>query len=141
MECLCLHDRIQFHIRIPMRLIGLLACSLLIGLLPTPNDALNNGLALTPPMGWLTWQRYRCQTDCKNYPDDCISEDLIVRQAKHLAADGWLAKGYEYIIIDDCWSMKERHPDTEKLVPDPQRFPKVTPLQLTAADLIDKSSK
>ena len=35
-------------------------------------EALENGLGKTPPMGWLTWQRYRCQTDCKNYPNDCI---------------------------------------------------------------------
>lgn len=35
-------------------------------------DALDNGLALTPPMGWLTWQRYRCTVDCELYPDECI---------------------------------------------------------------------
>lgn len=35
-------------------------------------DALDNGLALTPPMGWLAWQRYRCITDCDTYPDDCV---------------------------------------------------------------------
>lgn len=34
--------------------------------------ALDNGLALTPPMGWLTWERYRCITDCRKYPDECI---------------------------------------------------------------------
>ena len=34
--------------------------------------SLDNGLALTPPMGWLSWERYRCNTDCLNYPDDCI---------------------------------------------------------------------
>ena len=34
--------------------------------------SLDNGLARTPPMGWLSWQRYRCQTDCKTYPNDCI---------------------------------------------------------------------
>lgn len=35
-------------------------------------DGLKNGLALTPPMGWLHWQRFLCQTDCKNYPTSCI---------------------------------------------------------------------
>lgn len=34
--------------------------------------ALNNGLALKPPMGWLSWQRYRCITDCDLYPVECI---------------------------------------------------------------------
>ena len=33
---------------------------------------LDNGLALTPPMGWLTWERFRCNTDCKTNPDNCI---------------------------------------------------------------------
>ena len=35
-------------------------------------NALDNGLALTPPMGWLTWERFRCNTDCKNDPENCI---------------------------------------------------------------------
>lgn len=34
--------------------------------------ALDNGLAKTPPMGWLAWERFRCNTDCKNDPDNCI---------------------------------------------------------------------
>lgn len=36
------------------------------------NVALDNGLALTPPMGWMAWERFRCITDCINYPDECI---------------------------------------------------------------------
>jgi len=35
-------------------------------------QALENGLAQTPPMGWLSWERFRCNTDCKNDPDNCI---------------------------------------------------------------------
>lgn len=35
-------------------------------------DCLDNGLALTPPMGWLAWQRFRCITDCEMYPNECI---------------------------------------------------------------------
>jgi len=34
--------------------------------------ALDNGLARTPPMGWLSWERFRCNTDCENDPDNCI---------------------------------------------------------------------
>ena len=33
---------------------------------------LDNGLALTPPMGWTNWERFRCNIDCKADPDDCI---------------------------------------------------------------------
>lgn len=35
-------------------------------------QALDNGLARTPPMGWMTWERFRCITDCEFYPNDCI---------------------------------------------------------------------
>lgn len=33
---------------------------------------LDNGLGLTPPMGWLTWERFRCNMDCDRDPDNCI---------------------------------------------------------------------
>ena len=34
--------------------------------------ALDNGLSKTPPMGWMTWERFRCNTDCKDDPENCI---------------------------------------------------------------------
>lgn len=37
-----------------------------------PVQALDNGLALTPTMGWLHWERFMCNTDCENDPDNCI---------------------------------------------------------------------
>lgn len=46
---------------------------LLISLIVNYNVwALENGLARTPPMGWMHWERYRCITDCKQFPDECI---------------------------------------------------------------------
>ncbi|XP_003747590.1 alpha-N-acetylgalactosaminidase [Galendromus occidentalis] len=85
--------------------------------------ALENGLARTPPMGWLSWQRYRCITDCKNRPNDCISEGLYKRMADRLIADGYRDVGYEYVNVDDCWSLLERDNVTGRLVADPARFP------------------
>jgi hypothetical protein len=41
----------------------------------------------------------------------------------HLADDGYLAAGYEYIVIDDCWLAMTRDPITNRLQPDPKRFP------------------
>jgi len=32
-----------------------------------------------------------------------FSEKLIRTQAQLLVKDGYLAAGYQYIIIDDCW--------------------------------------
>ncbi|CAF4399423.1 unnamed protein product, partial [Adineta steineri] len=73
-----------------------------------PVNSLENGLLRQPPMGWLTWQRFRCVTDCQENPDTCISEKLIRTQAQLLVSGGYLAAGYEYIIIDDCWLNKTR---------------------------------
>ncbi|TGZ65194.1 hypothetical protein CRM22_005966 [Opisthorchis felineus] len=85
--------------------------------------ALENGLARTPPMGWMSWQRFRCQTNCAQYPDDCISEKLIKRTVDRIISDGWKEVGYEYVITDDCWPERERDRDTQEIVADRTRFP------------------
>lgn len=94
-----------------------------VGLLIASSVALDNGLARTPPMGWLSWVRYACQTDCVTYPEECIDEKLYMEQADRMAADGWKDVGYEYVNIDDCWSEMVRDPTTNKLVANQQRFP------------------
>lgn len=83
---------------------------------------LNNGLALTPPMGWMAWEQFKCETDCQNKPKDCISEDLFIDMIDRIAEDGWLDAGYEYVNIDDCWMGKGRDVNGE-LYPDQSRFP------------------
>ncbi|KPJ21661.1 Alpha-N-acetylgalactosaminidase [Papilio machaon] len=84
--------------------------------------SLDNGLALTPPMGWLTWERFRCITDCKKYPQECISEALIKRTTDIMVKEGYLAAGYNYIAIDDCWLEKQRDANN-RMVADRHRFP------------------
>ncbi|KAG4071125.1 hypothetical protein HA402_014393 [Bradysia odoriphaga] len=86
-------------------------------------DALDNGLAMTPPMGWMSWQRFRCIIDCDLYPDECISEQLFKTAADVIASEGYKDVGYEYVIIDDCWLESERDNVTKELVPDRKRFP------------------
>ncbi|XP_062918719.1 alpha-N-acetylgalactosaminidase [Mobula hypostoma] len=84
--------------------------------------SLDNGLMRTPPMGWLAWERFRCNIDCATDPKNCISESLFMDMADRLAEDGWKELGYEYVNIDDCWAAKKR--DSQgRLVPDPDRFP------------------
>lgn len=85
-------------------------------------DGLNNGLARTPPMGWLQWERFRCITDCDTYPNDCVSESLFKRTADRLVKDGYSKVGYKSVNIDDCWSEMERD-DDGNLVADKKRFP------------------
>ncbi|XP_065837256.1 alpha-N-acetylgalactosaminidase-like [Oscarella lobularis] len=83
---------------------------------------LDNGLARTPPMGWLSWERFRCNTDCQNDPENCIGERLFMDMIDHMAADGYKDAGYFTVNIDDCWLAHER--DSQgRLQPDPQRFP------------------
>ncbi|KAK8799609.1 hypothetical protein WA158_006157 [Blastocystis sp. Blastoise] len=95
--------------------------------------ALDNGLALTPPMGWLAWEQFRCETDCVKHPDACISEKLFMDMTDRLAEDGWTDAGYNFyknnkiyyvyrINVDDCWSTKERD-ENNVMTADPIRFP------------------
>jgi len=87
---------------------------------------LENGLARTPPMGWMSWERFRCNTDCKNDPEFCISERLFKEMADMLVVGGFKDAGYDTIIIDDCW-LDHKRSDDGKLVPDPERFPSGIP--------------
>ncbi|ELW64423.1 alpha-N-acetylgalactosaminidase isoform X2 [Tupaia chinensis] len=82
---------------------------------------LDNGLLRTPPMGWLAWERFRCNTDCEADPKNCISEQLFMEMADRLAQDGWRDMGYTYLNIDDCWI--GGRDDNGRLVPDLKRFP------------------
>jgi len=97
--------------------LGLLACGA-FGLVVT----LDNGLALTPPMGWLAWERYVCETDCSLYPSECINSRLFEEMADRLVEDGFRQLGYEYVNIDDCWSTRKRDNASKALQPDPLRF-------------------
>jgi alpha-galactosidase len=52
-----------------------------------------DGLALTPPMGWNTWNKFACNVD----------EKLIRESADAMVTSGLKDAGYIYIVIDDCW--------------------------------------
>jgi alpha-galactosidase len=69
------------------------------------------GLALTPPMGWNSWNTFACNVD----------EVLIRETADALVTSGMKDAGYQYVVIDDCW-----HGSRDSLGfihPNPQRFP------------------
>uniref|UniRef100_A0A915IPI1 Alpha-galactosidase n=1 Tax=Romanomermis culicivorax TaxID=13658 RepID=A0A915IPI1_ROMCU len=84
--------------------------------------SLDNGLVLKPPMGWLSWTKFLCQTDCQRHPMSCISENLYTDMADWMVSDGYLEAGYEYVNIDDCWSEMKRDKNKE-LVANKNRFP------------------
>ena len=83
----------------------------------------DNGLARTPPMGWLSWMRFTCEIDCNTYPDECINEKLYKDMIDRIVDDGYLQAGYQYVNIDDCWMAMDRDPKTSRLIANETRFP------------------
>jgi alpha-galactosidase len=71
----------------------------------------SSGLALTPPMGWNSWNKFACN----------VSEDLIKGTADAMVKSGMKDAGYEYVVIDDCWQVSRDA--SANIVADPQRFP------------------
>lgn len=86
-----------------------------------PVTSLDNGLALTPPMGWISWTRYGCETNCILRPNACINQKLYMDTADKMVSDGFLEAGYQFVNIDDCWLASERV--NGQLVADSSRFP------------------
>jgi alpha-galactosidase len=52
-----------------------------------------NGLALTPPMGWNSWNKFACN----------VNERIVRDSADAMVASGMRDAGYQYVVIDDCW--------------------------------------
>lgn len=73
----------------------------------------SNGVALTPPMGWSSWNTFR----------NSIDENLINETADALIKTGLKDAGYIYVNLDDCWQSSLRTADG-KLQGDLTRFPK-----------------
>lgn len=63
-------------------------------------------------MGWNSWNTFGAD----------INEQLIRDTADKMVKSGLLAAGYTYLVIDDCWSLKERD-ENGRLVADPEKFP------------------
>lgn len=68
-------------------------------------------LALTPPLGWNSWNHFGCNVD----------EELIRETADAMVTSGMKDAGYRYVNIDDCWHGER---DEQGFIhPDPERFP------------------
>jgi alpha-galactosidase len=87
----------------------------LLHILSTPSftqeSRISANLALTPPMGWNSFNKFGCH----------ISEDLIRGMADAMVNSGMKDVGYQYIVIDDCWQ-GSRDQDGN-IGAHPQRFP------------------
>jgi alpha-galactosidase len=75
------------------------------------NNVPSANLALTPPMGWNSWNKFACN----------VNEQMIESMADAMVKSGMKDAGYQYVNIDDCWQVNR---DAQgNIVADPQRFP------------------
>ncbi|MDO5737135.1 MAG: NPCBM/NEW2 domain-containing protein, partial [Propionibacteriaceae bacterium] len=82
-------------------------------------NALDNGLALTPPMGWNSWNQTRCTAGVQGGTG--LTEDKVKAAADAMASNGMKEAGYEYVVVDDCYQ-GGRGADG-KLFSNPDTFP------------------
>ena len=80
----------------------------------TPALALDNGLALTPQMGFNNWNLTQCGAQ--------FNEAFVEGIADTLVSTGLKDAGYQYVNLDDCWAQSSRD-SKGNLVPDKTRFP------------------
>lgn len=70
-----------------------------------------NGLNVVPQMGWDNWNAYGCD----------VSEDLLLSTAQAMIDYGLRDLGYNYIVLDDCWSIGRNSSGYQ--VANPIKFP------------------
>lgn len=64
------------------------------GTVVIPGASSYNGINLTPQMGWDNWNAFGCD----------VSEELLLTTADAMQAYGLKDLGYNYVVLDDCWS-------------------------------------
>jgi len=62
---------------------------------------LAEGIAPVPPMGWNSWNQLGCG----------VTAERVRATADAMVESGMAEAGYQYINIDDCWSLAERDAD------------------------------
>jgi alpha-galactosidase len=60
-----------------------------------PGASSYNGLNLVPQMGWNNWNAFQCE----------VNETLLLDTARKMVSLGLRDAGYNYIVLDDCWSI------------------------------------
>ncbi|KAF1952269.1 putative alpha-galactosidase B [Byssothecium circinans] len=79
-----------------------------------PSLVLKDNVGRLPALGWNSWNKFACS----------ISEEQFLVAAEQFVKLGLKDVGYQYVNIDDCWQIKDRRDNaTNRLIPDPQRFP------------------
>ncbi len=68
--------------------------------------------ALTPPLGWNSWNSFGCG----------ITEAQVRQAADAMVSSGMKAAGYQYVVVDDCWFDPQRDA-AGNLRANPTKFP------------------
>jgi alpha-galactosidase len=76
-----------------------------------PGATSYNGLGLVPQMGFDNWNAFGCN----------INESILLGTAQKMADYGLRDLGYNYVILDDCWSSGRN--ESGYLVADTNKFP------------------
>ncbi len=69
-------------------------------------------LALTPPMGWNSWNKFACKG---------LNEKVVREVADAMVSSGMKDAGYEYIVLDDCWQIARD--EKGNIIADAEKFP------------------
>jgi alpha-galactosidase len=83
----------------------------ILSIAATAQKSVSANLALTPPMGWNSWNKFNCN----------VSDEMIRQMADAMVKSGMKDAGYQYVVIDDCWQVSRDA--AGNIVADPQRFP------------------
>ncbi|KAF2501899.1 alpha-galactosidase [Lophium mytilinum] len=81
------------------------------GTVVIPGASSYNGLNLVPQMGWDNWNAFGCD----------VNETLLLQTAERMVQYGLRDLGYQYIVLDDCWSVGRN--ESGYLVENPKTFP------------------
>lgn len=76
----------------------LAACVTATATAHTGAEAAPGSPALTPPMGWNSWNSFGCG----------ITEAQVRQAADTMVSSGMKDAGYQYVVVDDCWFDPQR---------------------------------
>ncbi|KAJ5365991.1 Aldolase-type TIM barrel [Penicillium concentricum] len=96
-------------------MLGPLTLAVALPLLPAANALVRkNDVGKLPALGWNSWNAFGCDIDSKK----------VITAANEVVNLGLKDLGYEYVNIDDCWSIKDKRDEsTKRMIPDPSKFP------------------
>jgi alpha-galactosidase len=78
----------------------------------SPAQAAPGSPALTPPLGWNSWNSFGCG----------VTEAQIRQAADAMVSSGMRDAGYQYVVVDDCWFDPQRD-SSGNLRSHPTKFP------------------